>query len=194
MTTTEKKKQIPKNLRMQVWQRWIGSETTAGQCFACGIPININAFDAGHNVPESKGGTATLDNLRPVCHQCNLGMGNVSTIEEYRKLMDFKTNIDVKKPLNQGKQAFDVRDQRRFKLYGLAGVGFLGGLGVLFIVLAVAMAQTLDVLLMPGVVLIGVAIGAWKALEPIERWLFPSAAKKLSGAKPKVKTATRKRR
>jgi 5-methylcytosine-specific restriction endonuclease McrA len=40
-------------------------------------------FEVGHNIPESKGGTLDLDNLYPICHQCNTGMGNQYTILDW---------------------------------------------------------------------------------------------------------------
>ena len=52
--------------------------------------MTVFEFEVGHNIPESKGGTLDLDNLRPICHQCNIGMGNQYTIDEWsdQKFLD----------------------------------------------------------------------------------------------------------
>jgi len=45
----------------------------------------MTAFDfhVGHNLPESKGGTLELGNLRPICARCNLSMSDSYTISEW---------------------------------------------------------------------------------------------------------------
>jgi 5-methylcytosine-specific restriction endonuclease McrA len=35
-------------------------------------------------VPEAKGGPTTVENLRPICAQCNLCMGT-SNLEEFKR-------------------------------------------------------------------------------------------------------------
>jgi 5-methylcytosine-specific restriction endonuclease McrA len=37
----------------------------------------------GHNIPESKGGETTINNLFPACAKCKLSMSNKYTIEEW---------------------------------------------------------------------------------------------------------------
>jgi hypothetical protein len=48
----------------------------------------LTAFDfaVGHNIPESKGGTLELGNLRPICNRCNTSMGANYTIDEWNRL------------------------------------------------------------------------------------------------------------
>ena len=67
-----RKKKIPKALAEQVWI------TTFGRVFAhkckvswCRNKITVFDYECGHNVPESKGGKTTLDNLVPICGECN---------------------------------------------------------------------------------------------------------------------------
>ena len=81
------KKSIPKALREQVWLHYFGKKYE----YSCYIPWcknNINVFDfhVGHNIPESKGGTLSLDNLRPICSRCNHSMGSQYTITEWMEL------------------------------------------------------------------------------------------------------------
>lgn len=67
------KKPIPADLRAKVFAR------DGHACLRCGgsTPIRLRA---GHVVPESKGGEATLENLQTLCMTCNSWKG-VQTID-----------------------------------------------------------------------------------------------------------------
>ena len=82
-----RKQKIPIALRQACWVRQFG-ETYRHKCFVdwCHRKITCFDFEVGHNLPESKGGTLDLDNLRPICRQCNIGMGNMYTIDQWRLL------------------------------------------------------------------------------------------------------------
>ena len=84
--TKYKKKKIPKALREQVWINRMGKHFS-GTCSIswCENDINCFNFDCGHNIPESKGGPTNLENLIPICRNCNIGMGNRFTIDEWDK-------------------------------------------------------------------------------------------------------------
>ncbi len=82
-----KKKTIPKALKEQVWMQ------KAGHVFDVKCPItwcenHINAFNfhTGHNIPESKGGKTSIENLIPICDRCNTSMGDRFSIDEWNKL------------------------------------------------------------------------------------------------------------
>jgi hypothetical protein len=79
-----RKTKIPKALREQVWLKSMG-ERFHGKCKVTWCKNRINAFDfqCGHNIPESKGGKTTLDNLLPICGRCNISMGCHYTIDEW---------------------------------------------------------------------------------------------------------------
>jgi hypothetical protein len=79
-----KKKKIPRAVREAVWLNHCGRKFER-RCMTPWCKNNINAFDfqTGHNIPESKGGTTTLDNLIPLCSRCNLSMGNQYTFQEW---------------------------------------------------------------------------------------------------------------
>jgi hypothetical protein len=38
---------------------------------------NFNISHKGHVLPESKGGTLDVENLRPICSSCNSSMGSL---------------------------------------------------------------------------------------------------------------------
>ena len=80
------KQVIPKAIREQVWIRYMG-KTFQKECFIhwCKNQIDVFNFQVGHNIPESKGGPTNVENLIPICRNCNLGMGNRLTIEQWQK-------------------------------------------------------------------------------------------------------------
>ena len=89
------KETIPKRVRELVWTTHNG-ETFTNKCFVtwCENKINVFNFQVGHDIPESKGGTLEIDNLKPICGNCNLSMGNKHTITEWCKLVvNKKINI-----------------------------------------------------------------------------------------------------
>jgi len=75
---------IPKALREQVWIVKIGRKFDAKcRIVWCTNRMNVFDFQCGHNIPESKGGPTTLDNLVPICSRCNVSMGNHFTIDQW---------------------------------------------------------------------------------------------------------------
>ena len=81
------KKKIPKALREEVWRTY-NTRHYESKCYItwCTNRITVFDFEVGHNVPESKGGSLNLYNLRPICSRCNSSMGNAYTIDEWNKL------------------------------------------------------------------------------------------------------------
>lgn len=77
------KKKIPSALRQQAWIKQFGIPEYKCPVTWCQNKITPFSFDAGHNIPESKGGKTSIENLIPVCRGCNLGMGDRYTIEEW---------------------------------------------------------------------------------------------------------------
>ena len=82
------KETIPKRIRDLVWTT-NNSETFSNKCFVtwCENKVNVFNFQVGHDIPESKGGTLDIDNLKPICSNCNLSMGNRYTISEWCKIV-----------------------------------------------------------------------------------------------------------
>lgn len=75
---------IPRLLKYAVWTHYVGSVFDSNCTVKwCKAPINPFTFEVGHNIPESKGGKTTIENLRPICSQCNKSMGNRYTIDEF---------------------------------------------------------------------------------------------------------------
>lgn len=82
-----KKDKIPAALREQVWIQKAG-RVFEKKCLIVWCENTITAFDfqCGHNIPESKGGNTTLENLIPICARCNLSMSDNYSIDEWNQL------------------------------------------------------------------------------------------------------------
>lgn len=82
-----RKASIPRALREQVWLKYMQNKLS-GKCTVHWCHNTINAFDfhVGHDIPESKGGTLDISNLRPICSRCNLSMSSNYTIEQWNNL------------------------------------------------------------------------------------------------------------
>jgi 5-methylcytosine-specific restriction endonuclease McrA len=81
-----KKVKIPKALREQVWLKYNGRKYDA-KCFIkwCKNNITVYDYEVGHNIPHSKGGKDTIDNLFAICSRCNKSMSDNYTIDEFSK-------------------------------------------------------------------------------------------------------------
>ena len=90
-----RKVNIPKAIREQVWLKSFG-KVYEKPCYIhwCDNIINVFDFHVGHDIPESKGGTLDILNLKPICARCNLSMSDNYTIQEWQRL----TPIDKNEP------------------------------------------------------------------------------------------------
>jgi len=84
--TPYQKANIPRALREQVWIQHTG-KIFHSKCPTrwCQNWITVFDFQVGHNVPESKGGSTTIDNLVPLCSRCNQSMSNNYTFDDWSK-------------------------------------------------------------------------------------------------------------
>ena len=86
MPKKKRKETIPKAVREQLWLRDMG-QSFQGKCKTswCRNKITIFDFQCGHNIPESKGGPTTLDNMISICSRCNTSMSNQYTFQEWSR-------------------------------------------------------------------------------------------------------------
>ena len=83
------KKAIPKTLKRMVWDTYIGASKGEAPCFCCEhATIRQIEFHCGHIKAEARGGSTTVDNLRPICAQCNLSMGTMDLQDFKQKFMN----------------------------------------------------------------------------------------------------------
>ena len=77
--TETKKMAIPKKVKTDVWNTFIGPNINAHKCLCClKTTITNTDFHVGHVLSEANGGNLNIDNLRPVCASCNYSMGTMS--------------------------------------------------------------------------------------------------------------------
>jgi hypothetical protein len=82
-----KKTPIPKTLKIAVWEKYYGEDIGKAKCLCCDLTdITQLKFECGHIVAESKGGETKIDNLIPICSNCNKSMGT-------KNYFDFKNDI-----------------------------------------------------------------------------------------------------
>ena len=75
------KNKIPKTIRNQIWNLYIG-EKYKNLCFAgCNTEINVFNFECGHVESKSNGGCSNIYNLRPICSTCNRSIGIKNMVE-----------------------------------------------------------------------------------------------------------------
>ena len=79
-----KRKAVPKAMREQIWLRDYGKAFEA-KCSTpwCSNIINVWDFQAGHNIPDSKGGITHPENLVPLCSRCNQSMSDNYTFNDW---------------------------------------------------------------------------------------------------------------
>jgi 5-methylcytosine-specific restriction endonuclease McrA len=88
-TIMKKKDQIPKKVKEEVWNKYIGDDIPKHLCLCCKLNrIKILDFQVGHVISEKDGGTLAISNLRPICASCNHSMGSENMLE-YAKKYEF---------------------------------------------------------------------------------------------------------
>ncbi len=76
------KRAIPKQLRKDIWNKYVGEDKGTINCLVCNREkISQMGFIVGHVIAESQGGKNTIDNLRPICSGCNLSMATRNMME-----------------------------------------------------------------------------------------------------------------
>jgi hypothetical protein len=78
----KKKQSIPKNVRVIVWNHYIGEDIIKHKCLCCKkVTISNTNFEVGHVLSEKFGGTHEINNLRPICFSCNHSMGSENMVD-----------------------------------------------------------------------------------------------------------------
>jgi hypothetical protein len=77
-------RKISKTLRTKVYKKAVVPDA----CDTCNKSIDMEHFEAGHILARVKGGTIDIDNLIPLCSQCNKGMGTQNPYE-YKKNLPY---------------------------------------------------------------------------------------------------------
>lgn len=106
-----KKYKIPATVRNVVWCKYIGKNPTP-MCFCCNVELISRAnFECGHIVSERNGGSASVDNLRPICSICNKSM-SVKNMEEFMEQHGFRKSIHWNGYVSDILMSYELDDYR----------------------------------------------------------------------------------
>lgn len=84
-----KKINIPKSLKINVWNKYIGDEIGKSKCPVCETNfITQSNFECAHIQAESNNGLTNVDNLIPCCSICNKSMKNMNLFEFKKKFFN----------------------------------------------------------------------------------------------------------
>ena len=92
------KHKISTKMKKDVWTKR-NRLSMIGKCYVCTDKISFDNFHCGHIIAESNGGKLSLDNLEPICANCNLTMGTENLLEYKNKLINFRNNMDYIKKI-----------------------------------------------------------------------------------------------
>lgn len=121
-----KRKVIPAAVRVQVWEKYNGTETYYGKCFVCHSKIGpLGAWHASHVLADVQGGAPVVDNLRPCCASCNISMGSMDMREfcvrysqpgtiafSDEELLPFRQKIDTERKESMSAHALRSQTER----------------------------------------------------------------------------------
>lgn len=83
---SKRKQHIPATVKRLVWNRYIGEEIGKSKCLCCKTTdITQLSFHCGHVIAEANGGRIQVDNLRPICQNCNSSMGTMNMKDFIKK-------------------------------------------------------------------------------------------------------------
>lgn len=83
---TKRRRDIPFNLRIQIWKKLNINVSDNGFCYTCNKTLLYSDMECGHIIAYALGGSITYDNLMPVCKSCNRDMGEMH-LEEYKSIV-----------------------------------------------------------------------------------------------------------
>lgn len=73
------KSKIPKKLKNDSWDKYVGKEHGITLCICCNnTQIDSKSFVGGHIISEKNGGKINIDNIVPICSECNSSMGSTN--------------------------------------------------------------------------------------------------------------------
>ena len=79
---TRKSKRIPLAVKRLVWNKYIGEDIGKAKCYCCNLTdIMQISFHCGHVVARVYGGETVIDNLRPICQNCNCSMSTTNMMD-----------------------------------------------------------------------------------------------------------------
>ena len=104
---------IPKTLKSSVWDKSIGKANGIGKCECCSKEIDSKNFECGHIKSVKDGGGTDIENLKPLCSECNKSMGT-------ENLYEFKEKYFKEKPKEEIKEEYQIfhEKSRNYNYFG----------------------------------------------------------------------------
>lgn len=91
-------KPCDKNIKMLLWNHYFGINDRTGKCFVgCGRTIENTNFECGHVLSKSNEGDNSLENLRPICRNCNSSMKDTHLYAYMKEKFPDRYNECIKK-------------------------------------------------------------------------------------------------
>lgn len=82
---TKTRKAVPKKVKNDSWDLYVGPLHGSAYCLVCTTTeINSKNFEAGHIISDKNGGESIVNNIVPICGQCNKCIGK-KNMDEYIK-------------------------------------------------------------------------------------------------------------
>ena len=73
---------IPSPIKRLVWDKYIGESIGKEKCLCCKLTdITQMSFHCGHVISQHNGGSIEVENLRPICQNCNSSMKSTNMDE-----------------------------------------------------------------------------------------------------------------
>jgi hypothetical protein len=103
------KQKIPKRLKDLIWEKYVGEYISNAKCFCCqSTNIKMNDFDCGHIISEFNNGATNIDNLIPICRQCNSSMSKQNMHEFMINIGIFDKNLRFQKIVSSNKNLYEM--------------------------------------------------------------------------------------
>lgn len=108
----QRRPEITKAIRRAVWENSFG-RIYESKCITrwCTRHIDVWTFECAHDVPHSKGGSTLVENLIPMCSECNSSMSNLYTLKQWNELGELRNDSK-----SEDESSSSKRDNKRQKL------------------------------------------------------------------------------
>ena len=109
-----RKNKIPKCIKNNSWDKYIGKNNGESLCICCNTnTIDSKNFIGGHIISEKNGGEINIDNIIPICSECNSSMGYTNMDEFIKKF--YPQNLSN---FNSKKYTLPNKTDKSWSLFG----------------------------------------------------------------------------
>lgn len=113
-TKKPRKTKIPKCIKNNSWDKYIGKNIGEALCICCNMNlIDSKNFIGGHIISEKNGGCVSIENIIPICSECNSSMGYTNMDEFIKKF--YPKNYDS---FTKKKYIVPTQNESKWSLFG----------------------------------------------------------------------------